>query len=477
MFTRSWHDRVITSWNAGAERLYGWRRIEAIGHVASELLHSEYPVPLEEIEAELLRTGQWDGEIRQRRRDGSPVVVACRWGLQTDAQGRPASILEINSDRTAAVQAALDLRHSEERFALFVSVVKEYAMFMLDPHGIVTTWNEGAQRTKGYTASEIIGRHFSLFYPPEDVARHKPERALEIAAAEGRYLDEGWRVRKDGSRFWASVVLTALRDETGKLRGYGKVTRDITDRHNYEERLRKHAEEMADLEHAKTQFLDLAAHELRGPLTLIRGYNSLLEDKAIPLDRIPQVARMLEGKLAQIDLLVEQMLDMARLENDRLELHTEEFDLCDLARDQVMRFQGMADRHDVDLAADSRSAIVEADRSRIATIIGNLIDNAIKYSPAGGEVRVSTGTSNGTPFVTVTDQGLGIRGEHLPLLFKRFSRLPTEENKTISGTGLALYLCREIAQRHGGELGVKAKPGEGSAFTLTLPRSPKSGNT
>jgi PAS domain S-box-containing protein len=366
-----------------------------------------------------------------------------------------------------------DLFLSEERFGLFVSAVVDYAIFMLDPTGVVITWNEGAQRAKGYTASEIIGKHFSVFYPPEDIANGKPQRALRIAEEEGRYVDEGWRMRKDGTRFWASVVLTALRDDTGKLRGFGKVTRDITDRRNYEEQLRRHAEELTNLEQAKTQFLDLAAHELRGPLTLIRGYNSLLEDRAIPAERIPQIARMLEGKLAQIDLLVEQMLEMARLENDRLELHKEVFDMCELAGEQVKRFQPLTERHDIELVDAGRTAYVNADRTRIATVIANLIDNAIKYSPAGGSVRVSTGTTNGTSFVAVRDQGLGISGEHLPLLFKRFSRLPTEENKTIAGTGLALYLCREIAHRHGGEIGVTSERRKGSEFTLTLPKARK----
>jgi PAS domain S-box-containing protein len=469
MITRSYKERVITSWNRGAERLYGWTRQEAIGRVAHELLNSRYPVPLEAIEAELLRTGRWEGEVEQDRKDGTSVHVACRLGLQTDASGKPYAIILINSDVTAARRAAEDLRHSQERFELFVDAVVDYAIFMLDPDGTVISWNQGAERTKGYTAAEIIGRHFSVFYPPEDRDAHKPERALRTAAEEGRYLDEGWRMRKDGTRFWASVVITALRDEAGELRGFGKVTRDITDRRNYEERLRRHADELAHLEHAKTQFLDLAAHELRAPLTLIRGYNSLLEDRAIPPERIPQIAHMLEGKLAQIDLLVEQMLEMARLENDRLELHREVFDLRELAQDQIKRFQPLTERHDIAMAEESTEVMVESDRSRVATVVGNLIDNAIKYSPAGGPIRIVSGTHGDSAFVTVRDRGLGISPEHLPLLFKRFSRLPTEENKTIAGTGLALYLCSEIARRLGGEVGVRSEPGRGSEFTLRLP--------
>jgi PAS domain S-box-containing protein len=471
MFTRTFFSRVITSWNQGAERLYGWTRAEAIGKKPGELLASRYPIPLEQIEDLVRANGRWEGEIVQRRKDGSPVVVRGRWGLQVDLEGKPLAILEINSDLTHERASAEQLQHSQERFDLLVSAVVDYAIFMLDPSGNVITWNEGAQRAKGYTRDEILGRHFSVFYPPEAIAADIPRRALETAAREGRFLDEGWRVRKDGTRFWASVVITALRDESGQIRGFAKVTRDITGRHNEEERLRQHADRMAELEQAKARFLDLAAHELRAPLTLIRGYNSLLEEGGLPPERISQIAHLLEGKLSQVDLLVEQMLEMARLENERLELHLEVFDLAQLATDQVARFRSIVSEGDLEMAVGSKQAMVRADRARIATIIGNLIDNAIKYSPAGGEIRCAVGAEDGQCFVRVSDHGLGIAAEHFPLLFKRFSRLPTTENKSISGTGLALYLCQEIARRHGGEIDVSSKPREGSQFTLRLPAS------
>jgi PAS domain S-box-containing protein len=469
MFTRDFDSRYITSWNTGAERLYGWSRAEALGKIARDLLASEYPMPLEKIEAHLLAHGTWEGEIVQRRKDGSRVVVRGRWGLQVDRDGRPLAILEINSDLTQQHASARELLQSEEQFALLVQAVVDYAIFMLDSDGNVMTWNEGAQRAKGYTRDEIVGRHFSVFYPQEDLASGKPKRALETAAREGRFVDEDWRVRKDGTRFWASVVITALRDDTGQVRGFVKVTRDLTERHAYEEGLRAHAQSMAELEKAKAQFLDLAAHELRGPLTLIRGYNSILEEGALPPERISHIAHLLEGKLSQVDLLVEQMLEMARLENERLELHLDVFDLCQLAADQVARFRPVATGSDLAMTDASKRTMVRADRSRIATIIGNLIDNAIKYSPRGGQIRCSVGSADGQSFVSVSDHGLGIETEHLPLLFKRFSRLPTLENKSIPGTGLALYLCQEIARRHGGRIDVASTPGHGSVFTLHLP--------
>jgi len=365
-------------------------------------------------------------------------------------------------------------------FALMVSNVVDYAIFVLDPSGVIVTWNEGAQRIKGYRADEIIGRHFSVFYPPDQTRNGKPDWELDVARREGRYEEEGWRIRKDGTRFWASVVITALRDETGGLRGFGKVTRDLTERKLAEDRrrseqdaeaarLRTHADRMAELERTKTQFLNLASHELRGPLTVVRGYNSMLEDGAIPHDQIPAVARILETKLAQMDLLIEQMLETARLEQSDLAYAHETFDLGGVAQEQVDVFRAVGRGNPFVVRAAGDPLPVVGDRHRVGAIVANLLDNALKYSPQGEEIVCAFGRSGALAFVSVCDQGPGIAAEHLPLLFKRFGRLPTDQNVTVPGTGLGLFLCKEIAERHGGDIDVRTAPGEGSEFTLKLP--------
>ena len=367
-----------------------------------------------------------------------------------------------------------------DQFALLVSCVVDYAIFMLDPTGVIVTWNEGAQRIKGYRADEIIGQHFSVFYPAEDVRNRKPDWELDIARREGRYAEEGWRIRKDGSRFWASVVITALRDETGRLRGFGKVTRDLTERKLAEERsnaardaeedrLRQHAARMAELEQTKAQFLNLASHELRGPLTVVRGYNSMLHDGAIPPEQIGAVARILETKIAQMDLLIEQMLETARLEQSDLAYHHDVLELGAVVQEQIDVFRAVG-RDNTFVVHPSASPLpVVGDRPRVGTIVANLLDNAIKYSPEGEDIVCTVGRDGDCAFVGVCDRGPGISAEHLPMLFKRFGRLPTEQNVTIPGTGLGLFLCREIARRHGGDISVRSAPGEGSEFTLKLP--------
>ncbi|HKW08264.1 MAG TPA: PAS domain-containing sensor histidine kinase [Candidatus Dormibacteraeota bacterium] len=487
MFVRSFRDRIITYWNDGAQRLYGWSRQEAIGLEPAKLLGSIYPIPLEAIENELERSGRWEGEIVQRRKDGHMLTVRARWGLQTDAAGGPEAILEINSDISREKRATDELSQSEERFALLVSAVVDYAIFMLDPEGRVVTWNQGAQRIKGYSEEEIKGRHFSIFYAPDDVASGKPGWVLDQAVRNGHHEDEGWRVRKDGSRFWASVVVTALRDRDGVLRGFAKVTRDVTDRRNAEQRrnaerdreaaqLRARAEQMAELERMKTEFLNLASHELRGPLAVVRGYNWMLRDGVVGGDEVPEIARIVEPKLAQIHMLVEQMLEAARLEADRLELDRTTFDLVDVASEQARAFASMSDGRSVDVVKPNGAVRVSADRGRIATVVGNLMDNALKYSPADRNIEVTVGEDDGYAFVAVRDFGVGIAAEHLPLLFQRFSRLPTEQNVTVPGTGLGLFLCQQIAARHGGSIGVESAPGEGSEFTLRLPTASTSAN-
>ena len=367
-----------------------------------------------------------------------------------------------------------------DQLELLVSNVVDYAIFMLDTTGRIVTWNEGAQRINGYTADEIIGRHFSVFYPVEDALHKKPDWELEVATRDGRYEEEGWRIRKDGSRFWASVVITALRDDTGRLHGFGKVTRDLTERRIREEasnaerdreaaRLRSHVERMAELEQVKTEFLNLASHELRGPLTVIRGYNSLLQEGAIPAEQIPAVARLLETKLAQMERLVEQMLETARLEHDTFDLYRETFDLGDVVQEQLDVFRPLSPNHRFTLDADRTPLLVQGDRARIGTVVSNLMDNAVKYSPGGGDITCTVRRMGTQVYFSVRDEGMGIAPEHLPTLFTRFGRLPTDANVTIPGTGLGLFLCREIASRHGGDVTVRSTPGEGSEFRLTLP--------
>ena len=237
----------VLTWNAGAERIKGYRAEDIIGQHFSRFYPKDVVMsgwPAHEL-SEASATGRFEDEGWRVRKDGSRfwakvVITALR-----DPAGEVRGFLKITRDLTDRKQAEEKLRLSEERFRLLVESVKDYAIFMLDPQGRVATWNQGAQHIKGYTADEIIGQHFSRFYPPEVVERGWPDEELRRATAEGRFENEGWRVRKDGSRFWANVVITAVRDESGVLRGFAKVTRDLTERRQAEENARRLLQEEA----------------------------------------------------------------------------------------------------------------------------------------------------------------------------------------------------------------------------------------
>jgi PAS domain S-box-containing protein len=380
-----------------------------------------------------------------------------------------------------------DLRTSEERFHLLVDSVKDYAIFMLDPHGRVTSWNQGAARIKGYRAEEVIGRHFSIFYPAEAIAAGEPARGLALAVDEGRFAAEGWRVRKDGSLFWASVVITALRDDDGRLRGFAKVTRDITERKRMQDqlldaerrevaRLRELAEQAASLERTKSEFLKLASHELRTPVSVIGGYLSLFADGDLgPLtERGQRAVSAMKNQASELTLLIGQMLEAARMEQGKVALALENLDLRDVAAQALKWAQGMArENHHLQASLPAEPIPVRADRARLVTILKSLLENALKYSPTGGPILLQIVSDRSQAQVKVTDRGLGIRKDQLERLFRPFGRLVTDETADIDGAGLGLYVAGELARAQGGEITVQSEPGRGSTFTLSLPvRSP-----
>lgn len=380
-----------------------------------------------------------------------------------------------------------ELRGSEERFRLLVEGVKDYAIFMLNPAGQVTSWNQGAERIKGYRADEIIGRHFSTFYVPEDVERRKPLRALAEAKRRGRYEEEGWRLRKDGSRFMANVLITALRDESGELQGFAKVTRDITEKRRLQDRLlkaqkreaakfRELADRTAILERTKSQFLDLASHELRTPVSLMRGYLSLFEEGV--LGELNENGRsavsVLNGQMLQLHFLIDQMLQAAGLRTGALALNKEDFDLRELvARVVEWARELAAGDYTVTLSAPSSPVLVTADREWLSTVLHNLLDNAVKYSPDGGSIDCELLSDGEWARLKVKDQGLGIDTDQQSQLFQQFGRLVNPETAAIRGAGLGLYLARELARLHRGDVIVESDARHGSTFVLALPLADK----
>jgi len=361
-----------------------------------------------------------------------------------------------------------ELRESDERFRLLVDSVTDYAIYLLDVEGNITSWNVGAERIKGYRTEEVLGRHFGIFYTDESRANDHPARELAAAAAAGRYEEEGWRVRKDGSIFWANVVITAVRDAAGELRGFAKVTRDITERREMLEELERQAVELraandllGRVAQERTQFLAVTAHELRTPVTVVNGFATTLRDHWDRLsdhDRIEMVAALSRGgeRLAR---LVEELLTASRLEAGALEVHATDFDLAQVIGEVVTDVGGPSG---VTITADVETCIVHADRGRVQQMLTNYVTNALRYGRP--PIAIATAAVSGAVELRVSDGGDGVRGDLLPRLFGKFARGSSEQ-----GTGLGLFIVRELARAQGGDAWYEQRAGGGACFALRLP--------
>jgi PAS domain S-box-containing protein len=436
----------------------------------------------------LLHDGELLGTIAVSRRHEHPFN-ANDLATLTELSNIIVLVLQNSMLVDRAKKADTNLQTSEERFRLLVEGVKDYAIFMLDPTGRITSWNAGAERIKGYRAEEIIGKHFSVFYPPDDVAAGVPMRGLREAERVGRFEAEGWRLRKDGTRFWASVVITALRDETGQLRGFGKVTRDITERKRIQDQLleaerreaaRFHelADQLASLERTKSEFLKLASHELRTPISVIRGYLSLFAegDLGVLNHRGERALAVMKSQARELTFLVGQMLEAARLQQGQVRVAAEHLDLREVAAKAVGWAQELASLdHQLVMSVPDAPVPVSADLERTSTILQSLLDNAVKFSPKGGQITCEVVADSGWARVNIADAGLGIDPEQRDLLFHPFGRVVTVDTADIGGAGLGLYLARELARLQGGDITVEPDRGRGSTFSLRLPIIPSEG--
>ncbi len=351
------------------------------------------------------------------------------------------------------------IQQSAEQFRLLVEGVQEYAIYMLSSQGIVTTWNSGAQRIKGYEAQEIIGKHFSCFYRPEDIKAGKPNASLEAAAAKGKYEEENLRVRKDGSAFWANVLITALYDTGGQLYGFAKVVRDITERKETERRLRER-ERLAILGTTAAVF----AHEIGNPLN---GLSTSLQ----------LVSKRIAGSVH--DPLVEETLEIARQELQRLTALLNDY--RSFARPQKIQIEptdlrqmfeevlAPAIKHyqdcgiNVELEFYEKLPLVPVDREKIKQVILNLCKNAVEAMPDGGTLRCKAYQTVDRVTIEVADTGTGIP-EGLDV-FQLFNTTKPE------GTGLGLPIVEQIVSEHRGSVDYITEPGKGTAFMVSLPLS------
>ncbi len=363
-----------------------------------------------------------------------------------------------------------------DHYRLLVESVKDYAIFILDPAGHITTWNEGAQRIKGYLAAEIVGKHFSVFYPAEDVAGGKCERELHEAAHQGRFEDEGWRIRKDGSLFWANVVITALHGDEGELVGFAKVTRDLTERKQLEERLRAlAAEEAAVAERARIQefqerFIAILGHDLRNPLAAIDMGAGLLRQQTEHDPATARIAERVQSSTRRMSRMIEQILDLTRSRlGGGIEMAPQPMELCATLTGVVEELRTVHPRRRIELVC-ARPIRGTWDRDRLEQVFSNLVSNAVHHGAKDGPVTLETHPDGAVVHVDVHNEGEPIPEPLRVSLFNPFRRGERESRtRETEGLGLGLHISREIVLAHGGDIHVRSTPSEGTTFRVTLP--------
>jgi PAS domain S-box-containing protein len=351
------------------------------------------------------------------------------------------------------------LRESEERLRLFIDNSKDYAFLMLDADGYINTWNKGAERIKGYKAHEIVGKHFSIFYTQEDIDNHHPQEVLRLARELGRYEEQGWRVTKSGNAFWANILITPIYDETARIIGFGKVTRDLT--------------ETRKAEKLKNEFVSVVSHELRTPLTSIRGALGLILGGAAgeTTDKIKQLLKIANTNCERLTRLINDILDIEKIEAGKMVFKFKRFDLAKLVNDAATVNQMYGEKFGVTIECSLlKDVYVNVDNDRLMQALTNLISNAVKFSNKDGVVTIKM-TDLGTKVeVAVSDKGQGIPEDFKEKIFQKFSQADSSTTRSESGTGLGLAISKAIIERLNGSLGFTSELNKGTTFYFTLPK-------
>ena len=463
----------VTSWNAGAERLTQYTASEMVGKHFSVLFPPE-DVAANKPGAELkeaFTNGRFESEGWRIRKDGTRFWALVVLSPIYDSARELTGFAKVTRDLTEHRKHEEELRASEEQFRLLVERVDEYAIYLLDSAGRVVTWNAGAERIKQFTAKEIVGKNFACFYTADDVAAGRPQKNLAEALRLGHIRDQGLRVRKDGTTFHADVVITVLRDADGRLRGFSKVTRDMTDQIKARE---MEAEKIAAVKAntAKDEFLATLSHELRTPLTpALAAASYIMENIGELPQKFTEDIHVIRRNVQLEARLIDDLLDLTRISTGKIELHEQRVDAHAVARDALLIARSDIHRKTLKVTTEWGAQHHHAwgDPVRLEQVFWNLINNAVKFTGVGGDISIQTWNDDGSFNFAITDSGIGIEVGRQDSLFKAFEQGERGMSRRFGGLGLGLAICKNLVELHGGKVTVNSRGrGFGTTATVTL---------
>jgi PAS domain S-box-containing protein len=473
----------VVTWNEGAKRMKGYYPSEIIGQHFS-VFYAADDLKANKAEKELrtaVENGKYEEEGWRVRKNGSMFWANIVLTALFNEHNKLIGFSKITRDLTDRRENEEVLRQSEERYRLLVEQVTDYGIFMLDEKGRIVSWNEGARRMKGYNASEIIGKYFSIFYPEEDIINGKPAYELKVAMAEGKYEEEGWRLRKDGSRFWANVVITAVYNAAGTLVGFSKVTRDLSERKASEkalrdsyDRYRNLADELKITNRELTlaneeleQFTSIVSHDLQEPVRTIKSFLQLIEMKWG--ENIPEEPRVYVAKatnaIDRMKELIRNLLHYSQLTKE--EIIREEVNVSDIFSEALQNVRTSIEASNAEIIIENEVGTISGDRVQLVQLLQNLVSNSLKFtSTQTPRIKIRCTREKDEVKFSVSDNGIGIAEGDLNKVFEIFRRLHTK--KEYPGTGIGLAICKKIVDRHGGRIWPESKPGKGTTFYFTL---------
>jgi PAS domain S-box-containing protein len=475
----------ILTWNDGAQKIKGYRSSEIIGkHFALFYTRQDIESGKPELELELaIQNGRHEDEGWRVRKSGSlfwcSVVITPLYNRYNELIG----FSEVTRDLSEKKKEEELLKQSEERYRLLVGQVRDYGIFMLDEKGRIISWNEGAQRIKGYTADEILGKYFSIFYMEEDKINDRPEQELKVARQYGKYEEEGWRVRKDGTMFWANVVITAIHNEQGVFLGFAKVTRDLTERREAEVAIKESSKQYKlladelketnrDLEEANKeleQFTSIVSHDLQEPVRSIKSFLVLIEKKlSEPNTNIDElktyIAKSIKASNRMRELIL-NLLHYAQLSKEDISYETVNVD--EMIGEVLQNLKSNIDTTGATISINTEVKSVAGNRIQLMQLVQNLLTNSLKFVN-GRTPHIKIGCSKKADHVlfSIADNGIGIAKESETKVFELFRREHTADK--YPGMGIGLSICKKIVERHHGQIWPQSEPGKGTTFYFTL---------